>query len=124
MDGMRVVLPVFWPGTRSGSAQVSVAVPFDCQLVGLTLSGKGGTDTLTMGYNPPDGDETGIDEAIISWSVSMNSGYGKVLSYSEFQGSRHDGRSPFRMDAGGTVQITVSGATTQDVYVGLILVEG
>ena len=122
MDGMRFVVTVAQPIGEAVPVYAQVPVPCDCQLVGIMVSGMGGTDSLSVGYIPPDGDETYTDEGICYGPLRLNSN--RYWNYDEFQGLLHDGKSPFRAEMGSRIQVSSGDSTTRNKFVGLVFVEG
>lgn len=107
MDGMRFVIGLNAAKNALDDLRAYVPVPCDCQLVGIIATGNGGTDQVTVGYIAPDGNQDHVDEGICWGPLAVKDS--RYWDYTEFEGSAHDGTSPFRCPAGSQVVVRAEG---------------
>ena len=123
MDGMRFVVTVAQPINVVSDIFATVPVPCACQLVGVMVSQNGNAlDGLTLGYEPPDGDQSNVDEGICYGPLPLSSR--RYWNYDEFQGGIHDGSSPFPLEAGSTIYVSSDDEGGTYKFIALVFVEG
>lgn len=120
---MRFVVTVAHPVDVISDIYAIVPVPCACQLVGVMVSQMGNAlDSLTMGYEPPDGSQDHVDEGICWGSLRLSSR--RYWNYDEFQGTIHDGTSPFRLEAGSKIYVSSDDVGATNKFIALVFVEG